>query len=81
MRSLAVAVWESSTLLIAATPSTPLLHMTGNIINILMWNEYDRQTMKAVAASHLGDLGDDYKHFDVIGIDEGQFFQDVRIRL
>lgn len=46
-----------------------------------MWNEYDRQTMKAVAASHLGDLGDDYKHFDVIGIDEGQFFQDVRIRL
>jgi hypothetical protein len=33
-----------------------------------------RQTMKAVSAKILSEMGDDYKHFDVIGIDEGQFF-------
>lgn len=30
--------------------------------------------MRAVAATSLSDLGEDYKHYDVIGIDEGQFF-------
>jgi thymidine kinase len=33
--------------------------------------------MQAVGAQHLSDIGDSYKDFDVIGIDEGQFFNDV----
>jgi hypothetical protein len=33
--------------------------------------------MKAIAASSLKDIGNMYKDFDVIGIDEGQFFPDV----
>jgi hypothetical protein len=33
--------------------------------------------MKAVGLKLLSEIGDDYKNYDVIGIDEGQFFQDV----
>lgn len=33
-----------------------------------------RQLMKAASATFLDDMGEDYKNYDVIGIDEGQFF-------
>ncbi len=33
--------------------------------------------MKAVAASELSEVGDEWRNHDVIGIDEGQFFPDV----
>ena len=36
-----------------------------------------RQTMKALGAKTLKEIGDIYREFDVIGIDEGQFFPDV----
>lgn len=32
---------------------------------------------KAVSCALLAEIGDDYKDYDVIGIDEGQFFKDV----
>ena len=35
--------------------------------------------MKAVSCSKLAEIGDEWKEYDVIGIDEGQFFADVRI--
>jgi thymidine kinase len=38
---------------------------------------HDRQTLPAVAATTLTDLTDMAKKYDVIGIDEGQFFPDV----
>jgi len=38
---------------------------------------HDRQTLPAVAATKLTDLTEKAKDFDVIGIDEGQFFPDV----
>ena len=33
--------------------------------------------MKALGAKTLKEIGDIYREFDVIGIDEGQFFPDV----
>ncbi|TNV76075.1 hypothetical protein FGO68_gene8572 [Halteria grandinella] len=38
---------------------------------------HDRQTTKAVGAKLLSEIGDLWTTFDVIGIDEGQFFEDV----
>ncbi|TNV75953.1 hypothetical protein FGO68_gene12760 [Halteria grandinella] len=38
---------------------------------------HDRQTSKAVGAKLLSEIGDLWTNFDVIGIDEGQFFDDV----
>ena len=38
---------------------------------------HDRQTLPAVAATNLAELTDMAAKFDVIGIDEGQFFPDV----
>lgn len=35
--------------------------------------------MRAIGAQKLVEVCDSYKEFDVIGIDEGQFFPDVRI--
>lgn len=35
----------------------------------------------AVACKRLEEIGDEWKAFDVIGIDEGQFFEDVSTRL
>uniref|UniRef100_A0AC35TJU5 Thymidine kinase n=1 Tax=Rhabditophanes sp. KR3021 TaxID=114890 RepID=A0AC35TJU5_9BILA len=44
-------------------------------------NEYasthDRLTKEAISAIHLKDIFDEIKQFEVIGIDEGQFFDDV----
>ena len=37
----------------------------------------NRQTMKAIGARTLKEVGGQYTEFDVIGIDEGQFFPDV----
>jgi len=34
---------------------------------------------KAVACTRLSEIGDTWKEFDVIGIDEGQFFEDVSL--
>jgi len=34
---------------------------------------HDRNTLKAVAATHLDDLRERAKDYDVVGIDEGQF--------
>jgi hypothetical protein len=33
--------------------------------------------MKAIGARTLKEIGDTYRDYDVIGIDEGQFFPDV----
>ena len=33
--------------------------------------------MKAIGARTLKEIGDSYREYDVIGIDEGQFFPDV----
>ncbi|XP_059088925.1 thymidine kinase, cytosolic-like [Tigriopus californicus] len=38
---------------------------------------HDRQTLKAVSATCLSDLRNQARKYDVIGIDEGQFFPDV----
>jgi len=45
-------------------------------------NEYDIATHggikgKAISATCLSDLGDSWRKFDVIGVDEGQFFSDI----
>ena len=36
-----------------------------------------RQQRMAIACHTLEEIDDEWKHFDVIGIDEGQFFEDV----
>jgi hypothetical protein len=33
-----------------------------------------------MGATKLSDIGEEWRFFDVIGIDEGQFFEDVRQR-
>ena len=38
---------------------------------------HDRQTGKAVGAKMLKEIGDLWTTYDVIGVDEGQFFDDV----
>uniref|UniRef100_A0A0K0EP09 Thymidine kinase n=1 Tax=Strongyloides stercoralis TaxID=6248 RepID=A0A0K0EP09_STRER len=38
---------------------------------------HDEKKMKAIAAIHLKDVFDNIKEHDVIGIDEGQFFDDI----
>jgi len=38
---------------------------------------HDKLMIKAVSASKLTEIGEKYKSFDVIGIDEGQFFDDI----
>jgi len=38
---------------------------------------HDRQMMAAVPCSELSEIGDLYKEYDVIGIDEGQFYPDL----
>ena len=40
-----------------------------------------RVLRKAVACTRLSEIGDTWKEFDVIGIDEGQFFEDVSLNL
>ena len=37
----------------------------------------NRQVRCAIACKTLSELEDSWRHFDVIGIDEGQFFDDV----
>ena len=36
-----------------------------------------RHESKAVGATRLSDIGEEWKFYDVIGVDEGQFFEDV----
>jgi len=38
---------------------------------------YFRILRTAIACMKLSEIGDIWKEFDVIGIDEGQFFEDV----
>lgn len=38
---------------------------------------HDKQVRCAIACKTLSELEDSWRHFDVIGIDEGQFFDDV----
>ena len=38
---------------------------------------HDRVSKVAVNCKHLTELGNSWQDFDVIGIDEGQFFEDV----
>jgi thymidine kinase len=40
-----------------------------------------RHESKAIGATKLSDLGEQWRFYDVIGIDEGQFFEDVRIHV
>jgi len=40
-----------------------------------------RQTMRAIGAQKLCDVANVGSDYDVIGIDEGQFFPDVRFKL
>ena len=49
--------------------------MTGKLLQ----NNSLRQTMNAIGAKSMADIGDLYKSFDVVAIDEGQFFPDVSI--
>ncbi len=36
-----------------------------------------RHESKAIGATRLSDIGEEWKFYDVIGVDEGQFFEDV----
>lgn len=38
---------------------------------------HDKQAMKAVAVSSFDQIGDAWRDFDVISIDEGQFYEDT----
>ena len=38
-----------------------------------------RQASKAIGATKLSEIGEDWRNFEVIGIDEGQFFDDVSL--
>jgi thymidine kinase len=38
---------------------------------------HDNLKRQAVAVKQISEVGDDWKSFDVIGIDEGQFFTDI----
>lgn len=38
---------------------------------------HDNLKRQAVAVREISEVGDDWKSFDVIGIDEGQFFTDI----
>ena len=49
--------------------------MTGKLLQ----NNSLRQTMNAIGAKSMADIGDLYKSYDVVAIDEGQFFPDVSI--
>ncbi|KAF0685970.1 Aste57867_22222 [Aphanomyces stellatus] len=40
---------------------------------------HDRQMMKANALKRLDEMGEEYMNYDVIGIDEGQFFADLNM--
>ena len=50
--------------------------MTGNEF-FLTVND-NRHESKAMGATKLSDIGEEWRFYDVIGIDEGQFFEDVR---
>lgn len=39
----------------------------------------DSNKIKAVAVKELADIGDKWNNYDVIGVDEGQFFPDVSV--
>ena len=58
---------------------TQSLHMIGKYIKFsyLLF----RQTMRAIGAQKLCDVANVGSDYDVIGIDEGQFFPDVRFKL
>ena len=49
--------------------------MWTNQINFLTF----RVKQEARAVSRLSELGDDWREYDVIGIDEGQFYLDVSL--
>ena len=36
-----------------------------------------RHESKAMGATKLSDIGEEWRFYDVIGVDEGQFFEDV----
>jgi hypothetical protein len=43
----------------------------------LLTELFFRLKQEAIAVSRLQEVGDKWKHWDVIGIDEGQFYPDV----
>ncbi len=47
--------------------------MTSKVLEHLFF----RQMMNAIGARTMGDIGDLYRDYDVIAVDEGQFFPDV----
>ena len=73
MKFLEADAYESSTRGTLATLMIPFLLMTGNFTSLNL------KSSKAVSAKALSEIGNSYQDFDVIGIDEGQFFPDVRI--
>ena len=46
--------------------------------DVLNNEPFSRQTMQAVGAKMMSDIGQLYSNYDVIAVDEGQFFPDVR---
>ena len=60
----------------AATLLTQFQPMIGNEF-FLTVND-NRHESKAMGATKLSDIGEEWRFYDVIGIDEGQFFEDVR---
>ena len=59
-----------------ATVKIQLPPMIGKYLTKILTNSF-RQTMRAIGAKHLSETNDIYSNYDVIGIDEGQFFPDV----
>ena len=51
----------------------------NNILNLILNNTcfFNRNQWKAFSCKKLEEVKDSWKDFDVLGIDEGQFFQDV----
>ena len=64
---------------IAATRLTQFQLTTGKDLSCFLTVDYHRYESKAMGATKLSDIGEEWRFFDVIGIDEGQFFEDVRL--
>jgi hypothetical protein len=53
--------------------------LTTSKFNPILDLSYFRCIRPAIACKSLSEIKDQWKEFDVLGIDEGQFFEDVSI--